>query len=222
MTILLPSSVVTHMLKHALVGLTLLFSTSNETTQTVTTMNTAPETTTATTWNIDPAHTQVEFVVKHMMFAKVRGAFTSFTGQIVAGEDGDLASGQFSAVIETSSVDTANEQRDNHLRSGDFFDAENHPQITFNSTSIKRLEENKLVVKGDLTIRGVTKSVDLEVTETGTGVDPWGNLRIGVQAVGSINRKDFGLTWNQALEAGGVLVGDEVQLVIEAQAVKAN
>jgi polyisoprenoid-binding protein YceI len=214
--------VVTQVFKHTVIALTFLFTTVSDTTQTDKTMNTAPETTTTTTWNIDPAHTQVEFVVKHMMFAKVRGAFTSFSGQILAGEDGDLASGQFSAVIETSSVDTANEQRDNHLRSGDFFDAENFPQITFKSTSIKRLEENKLVVNGDLTIRGVTKRVALEVTETGTGVDPWGNLRIGVQAVGSISRKDFGLTWNQALEAGGVLVGDEVQLVIEAQAVQAN
>ena len=140
----------------------------------------------------------------------------------MAGEDGDLASGQFNATIETSSVDTANEQRDNHLRSGDFFDAENHPAITFNSTSIERVADKKLKVSGDLTIRGITKNIVLDVTETGTGIDPWGNLRIGIQAQGTVNRKEFGLTWNQALEAGGVLVGDEVQLVIEAQAVKAN
>ena len=222
MHMLLSSGVLTPVVKQALIALSFLFATQSDTTQTDKTMNTLPEITTTTTWNIDPAHTQVEFVVTHMMFTKVRGAFTSFTGQIVAGEDGDLANGQFSATIETSSVDTANEQRDNHLRSGDFFEAENHPEITFNSTAIKRLADDKLVVNGDLTIRGVTKTIALDVTETGTGVDPWGNLRIGIQAVGSVNRKDFGLTWNQALEAGGVLVGDKVQLVIEAQAVKAN
>lgn len=218
----LTMGVTTQVLRHALVGFALLFTTAPVNSQTDTTMNTSHETTTTTTWNIDAAHTQVEFVVKHMMFAKVRGAFTSFTGQILAGEDGDLASGEFSAVIETSSVDTANEQRDNHLRSRDFFDAENFPQITFNSTSIERVADDQLKVTGDLTIKGITKSIVLDVTENGTGVDPWGNLRIGVQATGSIDRKAFGLTWNQALEAGGVLVGDEVQIVIEAQAVQAN
>jgi polyisoprenoid-binding protein YceI len=219
MTILLPTSVVTHLMKNALVGLTLLFTTTSDTTHTEKPMNTASETTTNLTWQIDPAHTQVEFVVKHMMFAKVRGAFTSFNGEIVQGENGDLASGSFSATIQTASVDTANEQRDNHLRSGDFFDAENFPTITFNSTDIIRLSDDQLAVTGNLTIRGVTKSITLDVTETGTGVDPWGNTRIGIQAEGVIDRKEFGLTWNQALEAGGVLVSDQVTLLIEAQAV---
>ena len=183
-------------------------------------MNTATETKTTTTWQIDPAHTQVEFVVKHMMFAKVRGGFNEFTGEIRQGEDGDLANGHFAATIQTSSVDTGNSDRDNHLRSADFFDAENFATITFNSTSIERVAEDELKVTGELTIKGVTKTITLDVTETGTGVDPWGNMRIGIQAEGVINRKEFGLNWNQALEAGGVLVGEEVTLKIEAQAVQ--
>jgi polyisoprenoid-binding protein YceI len=185
-------------------------------------MNTTDATQTATTWQIDPAHTEVGFVVKHMMFAKVRGGFNEFTGTIEQGENGDLATGSFSANIVTSSVDTGNEDRDKHLRSGDFFDAEKFEAITFNSTSIERLSDDKLKVTGELTIRDITKTITLDVTETGTGVDPWGNMRIGIQAEGTINRKEFGLTWNQALEAGGVLVGDEVTLTIEAQAVAQN
>lgn len=185
-------------------------------------MNTTADTQTATTWQIDPAHTEVGFVVKHMMFAKVRGGFNEFTGTIEQGEDGDLASGSFSANIITSSVDTGNEDRDNHLRSGDFFDAEKFEAITFNSSSIERVADDKLKVTGELTIRDVTKTITLDVTETGTGVDPWGNMRIGIQAEGTINREEFGLTWNQALEAGGVLVGKDVTLTIEAQAVAQN
>jgi polyisoprenoid-binding protein YceI len=173
----------------------------------------------ATTWQIDPAHTQVEFVVTHMMFAKVRGGFNTFSGTLVQGDDGDLASGSFSATIAASSIDTGNGDRDNHLRSADFFDTDNHAEITFESTEIERVSETSMKVTGDLTIRGVTKSVTLDVTETGTGVDPWGNTRIGIQAEGTISRKEFGLTWNQALEAGGVLVSDEVTLMIEAQGV---
>jgi polyisoprenoid-binding protein YceI len=173
----------------------------------------------ATTWQIDPAHTQVEFVVTHMMFAKVRGGFNTFSGTLVQGDDGDQASGSFSATIAASSIDTGNGDRDNHLRSADFFDTDNHAEITFESTEIERVSETSMKVTGDLTIRGVTKSVTLDVTETGTGVDPWGNTRIGIQAEGTISRKEFGLTWNQALEAGGVLVSDEVTLMIEAQGV---
>ena len=182
-------------------------------------MNTTAETQTPTTWQINPAHTQIGFVVKHMMFAKVRGAFNEFTGSIVQGENGDLAGGSFSATIQASSVDTGNADRDGHLRSGDFFDSDNFPTITFTSTTVERVAEGQLTVSGQLTIRDVTKTVTLDVSETGTGVDPWGNMRIGIQAEGTINRKEFGLMWNQALEAGGVLVGDEVTLTIEAQAV---
>jgi len=130
-----------------------------------------------------------------------------------------LASGSFSASIAASSIDTGNADRDNHLRSADFFDTDNHAAITFESREIERVSDTSLKVTGDLTIRGVTKSVTLDVTETGTGVDPWGNTRIGIQAEGAISRKEFGLTWNQALEAGGVLDSDEVTLKIEAQGV---
>lgn len=182
-------------------------------------MNTTAETQATTTWQIDPAHTQVGFTIKHMMFAKVRGAFNEFEGSLVQGENGDLAGGTFSATIQTGSIDTGNADRDGHLRSGDFFDAEAFPTITFTSTSVVRVADGQLQVNGELTIRDVTKSITLDVTETGTGIDPWGNMRVGIQAEGTINRKDFGLTWNQALEAGGVLVGEEVTLSIEAQAV---
>ena len=154
-----------------------------------------------------------------MMFAKVRGGFNTFSDTLVQGDDGDLATGSFSASIAASSIDTGNADRDNHLRSVDFFDTDNYAAITFESTEIERVSDTSLKVTGDLTIRGVTKSVTLEVIETGTGVDPWGNTRIGIQAEGAISRKEFGLTWNQALEAGGVLVSDEVTLKIEAQGV---
>lgn len=211
--------VVTPVLRHALIAITLLFTSVSDITPNEVPMNTTAETTTTTTWQIDPAHTQVGFVVKHMMFAKVRGAFNEFDGSIVQGENGDLTGGSFNATIQTGSVDTGNADRDGHLRSGDFFDAENFPTITFSSSSVERVADDQLKVTGELTIRDVTKTITLDVTETGTGVDPWGNMRIGIQAEGTINRKDFGLTWNQALEAGGVLVGDEVTLTIEAQAV---
>lgn len=180
-------------------------------------MNTATET--KTTWQIDPAHTQVEFVVKHMVFAKVRGRFSSFEGQIELGPEGDLVNGQISAQIETASINTSQAQRDEHLRSGDFFNSEAFPHMTFQSTTIERVSEDKLIVRGDLTIRDVTKEIALDVIETGTGIDPWGNLRFGLTASGKIDRIAFGLTWNQALEAGGVLVGNDVNLVLEVQAV---
>lgn len=212
------TSVVTRVLQHVIVPAALVlfsFTDAKTSNDTMTSENNQP----ATTWQIDPAHTNVEFVVTHMMFAKVRGGFNSFSGTLEQGDDGDLASGRFSATIAVSSIDTGNEDRDNHLRSADFFDTDNHAEITFESTDIERVSDTSLKVTGDLTIRGVTKSVTLDVTETGTGVDPWGNTRIGIQAEGTISRKEFGLTWNQALEAGGVLVGDEVTLAIEAQAI---
>lgn len=212
------TSVVTRVLQHVIVPAALVlfsFTDAKTSNDTMTSENNQP----ATTWQIDPAHTNVEFVVTHMMFAKVRGGFNSFSGTLEQGDDGDLASGRFSATIAVSSIDTGNEDRDNHLRSADFFDTDNHAEITFESTDIERVSDTSLKVTGDLTIRGVTKSVTLDVTETGTGVDPWGNTRIGIQAEGTISRKEFGLTWNQALEAGGVLVGDEVTLSIEAQAI---
>ena len=222
MTFFTPIGVVTHVLQHALIAITLLLTSITGITRNEIDMNAIETAQTATTWQIDPAHTQVEFTVKHMMFAKVRGSFNDFTGLIEQGENGNLANGSFSATIQAGSVDTGNGDRDDHLRSADFFDAENHSTITYNSSRVERISDNQLNVFGDLSIRGVTKSVTLVVTETGTGVDPWGNLRMGIQAESTISRKEFGLTWNQALEAGGVLVGDEVTLLIEAQAIAQN
>lgn len=183
-------------------------------------MTTTAQTAKTTTWQIDPAHTQVEFVVKHMMFAKVRGRFSAVEGSIALGSDGDVGDANVSVTIDAASVDTGNGQRDEHLRSGDFFDVEQFPTLTFESREVKRVNDDTLAVHGDLTIRDVTKPVILDVTETGRGIDPWGNTRAGYQASTKIDRSDFGLTWNQALEAGGVLVGDEVTISLEVQAVE--
>lgn len=177
------------------------------------------EKTQATTWQIDPAHTQVEFAVKHMMFAKVRGQFAAVDGAITFSPDGDLSDAKVAVEIDAASIETAQEQRDAHLRSADFFDVERFPRLTFRSTHVERVAEDELRVRGELTIRDVTKEVELEVTETGQGIDPWGNERAGYHASTSIDRRDFGLTWNQALEAGGVLVGNDVKIALEVQTV---
>ena len=177
---------------------------------------TIPEAGTTTTWQIDPAHTEVGFEVKHMMFAKVRGRFEDVRGTITLDEEGESRT---EVVIGAASVNTGQEQRDEHLRSGDFFDVEQFPELRFESRSVQRAGEG-LVVVGDLTIRGVTLPVELDVTETGKGLDPWGNERVGFTATTAVDRRDFGLNWNQALEAGGILVGHEVKIVLEVQATR--
>lgn len=222
MTFFTSIGVVTQVLQHALVAIVFLFTSVTDITHNETNMTPPKTAPTPTTWQIDPAHTQVEFTVKHMMFAKVRGSFNEFSGQIEQGANGDLSTGAFSATIQAGTIDTGNGDRDEHLRSADFFDVANFPTITFNSSRIERLADGQLKAYGELTIRDVTTEISLDVTETGTGVDPWGNLRVGIQAEGTISRKEYGLTWNQALEAGGVLVGDEVTLLIEAQAIAQN
>ncbi len=169
-------------------------------------------------WVVDPTHTNVEFSVKHMMIATVRGRFSEVEG-VIEGDPSDLTTARFEATINTKSIDTRQEDRDNHLRSADFFDVENHPKITFKSTSVEKVGENQYKVTGDLTIRGVTRPVTLDTTFEGRGKDPWGGERIALTAKGAINRKDFGLTWNAALETGGVLVSDEVKLEINVEAV---
>ncbi len=171
-----------------------------------------------TTWQIDAAHTQVEFEVKHMMFAKVRGRFTAFEGHIDFDAE-DVAGSEVEVSIDAASIDTGQGQRDEHLRSADFFDVEKFPKLTFKSTAVRKDADGSLRVIGDLTIRDVTREVELHVTETGRGTDPWGNDRVGFAAKTAIDRRDFGLTWNQALEAGGVLVGHEVKISLEVQAV---
>ena len=181
---------------------------------------TQPQTTTST-WNLDPAHTTAEFKVKHMMIANVKGRFANVSGTLIR-DEADLTKDRVEATIEAASVDTSNDQRDGHLKSPDFFHVEKFPTLHFKSTGISVLGEGELSVEGDLTIRGVTRKVHFAVEgPTPPAKDPWGNTRIGISASTKINRKDFGLTWNAALETGGILVGDDVTISLDAQFVKA-
>jgi polyisoprenoid-binding protein YceI len=172
------------------------------------------------TWNIDTDHTHVGFSVRHMMITTVKGQFSGVTGTLEL-DEGNPAASRVSVRIDAASIDTRVEQRDAHLRSGDFLDVENHPYLTFESRAVRPLGGRRLEVQGDLTIRGVTKPVVLEVTEEGRGTDPWGGERAAFSATGRLDRRDFGLVWNQALEAGGVLVSDDVKLTIDLQVVRA-
>jgi len=176
--------------------------------------------TTAQRWTIDPSHSSVTFAVRHMIFAKVRGAFTKFEGSFEYDAATPTAA-RTSASIDAGSIDTREPQRDEHLRSADFLDVQHHPRLAFESTSVEPLGREKFRITGDLTIRGTTRAVDLEVEHLGGGKDPWGNERIGFLAKTTINRKDFGLTWNQVLEAGGVLVGEDVEITLDIQAIRA-
>ena len=173
-----------------------------------------------TVWEIDPKHTLVEFGVKHMMFTTVKGRFTGLRGTINCADEADAARASVEAEIDAASVDTGEEQRDAHLRSAEFLDAERHPTMTFNSTGVERLDSERLRVVGDLTIRGVTREVALETTFNGMGKNPYGQEVAGFTAETTINRKEFGLTWNAALESGGLLVGDKLEILIEVQAIR--
>lgn len=180
---------------------------------------TAPETTT-TTWNIDPVHSVAEFKVKHMMISNVKGQFSSVTGSLLL-DDGDISKSSVKATIDAGSINTRDAQRDEHLKSADFFDVQKFPSLTFTSTRVERKAEGELAVEGDLTIHGVTRNVVFSVEgPTAAGKDPWGNTRIGLSATTRINRKDFGLTWNAALETGGILVGEEVTITLDVQFIK--
>lgn len=170
------------------------------------------------TWTVDGAHAEVGFAVKHLMIASVRGRFGTVTGTVAFDEVHPLSS-KIDVAIDVASIDTRQEQRDNHLRSPDFFDVANFPKMHFVSTGIAGDVNGEFRVTGDLTIRGVTKPVTLDVTAEGRVRDPWGNARAGFSATGKISRSAFGLTWNQALEAGGVMVGDEVKLAIDVELV---
>jgi polyisoprenoid-binding protein YceI len=172
-------------------------------------------------WNIDTSHSGVHFTVRHMVISKVRGAFDRWQGTVDFDEQ-DPAKSKVSVRIDAASINTREEKRDAHLRSADFFDVEKHPELTFESTGVEKLDGNEYRVTGDLTIHGVTKSVVLEAEYLGLGKDPWGNERIGFQARTTVNRKDFGLNWNQVLEAGGVLVGEKIEIALDVQAVKAQ
>ena len=185
------------------------------------TMTTAAPPKTTTTWNLDPAHTVAEFKVKHMMIANVKGHFSKVSGVLIRDES-DPAKDRVEATIEAASIETSNEQRDAHLKSPDFFHVEKFSTLHFKSTGINVAGEGELSVEGDLTIRGVTRKVRFAVEgPTPPAKDPWGNTRIGLSASTKINRKDFGLTWNTALETGGILVGDDITITLDAQFVKA-
>lgn len=169
-------------------------------------------------WVIDPAHSMIGFRAKHMMFTTVRGQFDSFQGTLNL----DVQNPENSSVegtIDVSSIDTGDNDRDNHLRSPDFFDVANHPTMTFRSTRIERTRDNEFKVYGDLTLRGTTREIAWDVEAAELGKDPWGNPRLGFSAETKLNRKDFGLNWNVALETGGWLVSDEIKIVAEVQAV---
>ncbi|WP_066056147.1 YceI family protein [Robertmurraya korlensis] len=172
-------------------------------------------------WAVDTAHSNVDFSIKHMMIAKTNGAFHAFDAEIEA-DPTDLTTANIVFNVDVASIDTRNEDRDNHLRSADFFDVENYPTMTFKSTSIERKDEDEYNVTGDFTLHGVTKSETFVVTYEGQGKDPWGNEKVGFSAEGTVNRSDYGLTWNAALETGGVLVGDKVKFAISLEASKAE
>jgi polyisoprenoid-binding protein YceI len=176
---------------------------------------------TLTTWNLDPAHSAAEFKVKHMMISNVKGNFTGLSG-VLKLDEADPAHSSVDASIDVTTINTGDAQRDGHLKSADFFEAEKFPALTFKSTNVEHAGGRDYKVAGDLTMHGVTKTVTFTVEEVSEPAkDPWGNLRIGLSATTKINRKDFGLTWNGALETGGVLVGEEVTISLDVQFIKA-
>jgi polyisoprenoid-binding protein YceI len=174
-----------------------------------------------TTWNIDPVHSAAEFKVKHLMISNVKGQFTGLTGSLSLDED-NITKSSVQATIEAASINTREPQRDAHLKSADFFDVEKFPTLTFKSTRVSRIGDGELQVTGDLMIHGVSREVIFKVEGPSSPTkDPWGNVRIGLSATTKINRKDFGLTWNTALETGGFVVGEEVAITLELELVKA-
>lgn len=173
----------------------------------------------ATTWTLDAAHSHVEFAVRHLMISTVRGRFSDVKGAVKAG-DGDFRTASVDVTIGVGSIDTREAQRDAHLTSADFFDVARFPAITFRSTRVAEAGSGRFDVAGDLTIHGVTREVVLDVSAEGVTRDPWGGERAGFSATTKIKRSDFGLTWNQLLETGGVAVGDEVKISIDAELVK--
>jgi polyisoprenoid-binding protein YceI len=176
----------------------------------------------AATWTIDPEHSQIGFKVKHLMVSNVKGHFEKYTSAIVI-DDTDITRSRVAVTIDTASIDTNVKKRDEHLRSADFFDVAKYPTMTFVSKKVAKAGPDRLTVTGDLTIRGITKEVALAVEGPTAAVkDPWGGMRRGATASTVINRKDFGLAWNKALETGGVVVGDEVTILLEVELVQAK
>ncbi|MBC7846325.1 MAG: YceI family protein [Flavobacterium sp.] len=174
---------------------------------------------TKTTWALDPAHSEIGFKVKHMMFTNVSGNFTKFDASVETESD-SFDNAKFSFQGITDSITTGNKDRDAHLLSADFFNAATFPEITFASTSFSKIDEGEFELTGDLTLHGITKPVQLNTEFGGLAKDPWGNTKAGFSITGKINRKDWGLNWNSALETGGVLVGEEIKLNFELQFIK--
>lgn len=173
---------------------------------------------TTTKYQIDTTHSHIEFAIRHLMFSKVRGKFTGFTGTVEL-DDQDITRSKVTAEIQAASINTNEDKRDAHLRSADFFDVEQFPLITFTGSSIEK-KGAAFRLKGALSMHGITKDIELEVEALGTAKDPWGNQRIAFSAKGALDRKEFGLNWNQLLEAGGVLVSDKVELTFDIEAVQ--
>ncbi|MEJ1238013.1 YceI family protein [Chryseolinea sp. T2] len=181
-------------------------------------METATKTTTK--WNLDTAHSEVTFKVKHMMISNVSGSFQKFSADVET-EGEDFTKSEISFTADINSINTGNTDRDNHLKSADFFNGEANPQVKFISRKLELKDENEYILTGDLTFAGVTKPVKFDVEFGGIGKDPWGNKKAGFTVSGKIKRTDFGLNWNAALETGGVLVGEEVKLLAEIQLIRA-
>ena len=172
-----------------------------------------------TTWQLDASHSNIEFAVRHLMISTVRGRFGKLSGTVDL-NDRDPAKTSVAVTIDAASLDTREAQRDTHLRSADFFEVEKFPSLTFKATGVTGNLASTFQLRGDLTIKGVTRPITLEVTSEGQGNDPWGNVRAGYSAKGKLRRSDFGLTWNQLIEAGGVAVGDEISIGIDVELVK--
>jgi len=171
-------------------------------------------------WHVDPTHSSVEFEVKHMMIATVRGRFREFEGTIEAADD--IANSRVFGTVKAASIDTNDETRDAHLRSADFLDVERYPEIRFASNTIAPLGGPNFRLAGNITIRDVTREIELDATVEGAERDPWGNERVGIRVRGKLNRRAFGVTWQKALESGGFLVGEEVNVLVDVSAVKAT
>lgn len=182
-------------------------------------METTVAATTKTKWTLDPTHSEIIFKVKHLMITNVKGEFRKFNAEIIS-SDNDFTKSSINATIDAASVFTNEDNRDGHLKSVDFFDVEKYPELTFKGTSFKKVDDENYKLKGKLTIKGISNEVTLDVEFGGINKDPWGNEKAGFSLNGKINRKDFGLNWNAALETGGVLVSDEVKLSAEVQFVK--
>jgi polyisoprenoid-binding protein YceI len=174
---------------------------------------------TTQTWQIDSAHSGIHFAVRHLVIAKVRGQFSRWTGALTV-PDGDFSRASVDVTIDATSIDTGVADRDAHLKSADFFDVASFPELTFRSRRVEAKGDDRFALVGDLTIRGTTREVALDVESAGQTKDPWGTVRAGFAARTAVDRKEFGLTWNQALETGGVMVGEKIEIEIEVEAVR--